>query len=149
MSKQYAPAGKEYDMENKEKYIRVGTTLYKIVRRPLISGDYIEEKILWSYEALRQDYGKNNLPEIEKYDGFCIIPSHINYQQIYGTFLNQYEPIRYSGDMHPVIPAICTHLLNYHFDKVIFFFLNSHLLTRFCVMYRSFDPGRHQPRFLR
>ena len=21
----------------------------------------------------------------------------------------------YSGDMHPVIPAICTHLLNYHF----------------------------------
>ena len=54
-------------MENKEKYIRVGTTLYKIVRRPLISGDYIEEKILWSYEALRQDYGKNNLPEIEKY----------------------------------------------------------------------------------
>lgn len=73
MSKQYAPAGKEYDMENKEKYIRVGTTLYKIVRRPLISGDYIEEKILWSYEALRQDYGKNNLPEIEKYDGFCII----------------------------------------------------------------------------
>ncbi|MDP3445064.1 MAG: hypothetical protein Q8T08_19560, partial [Ignavibacteria bacterium] len=23
--------------------------------------------------TLRQDYGKNNLPEIEKYDGFCII----------------------------------------------------------------------------
>jgi len=31
------------------KYIRVGTTLYKIVRRPLISGDYIEDKIVWSY----------------------------------------------------------------------------------------------------
>ncbi|HBB00392.1 MAG: helicase [Bacteroidetes bacterium GWD2_45_23] len=82
-------------MENKREYIRVGTTLYKIVRRPLISGDFIEEKILWSYEALRQDYGKNNLPEIEKYDGFCIIPSHINYQQVYGTFLNQYEPVNH------------------------------------------------------
>ncbi|MFA5433941.1 MAG: hypothetical protein WC319_13940, partial [Candidatus Paceibacterota bacterium] len=44
-----------------------------------------------------------------------------------------YTHDRYSGDMHPVIPAICTHLLNYHFDKVIFFFLNSHLLTRFYV----------------
>lgn len=76
-----------------EKYIRVGTTLYKIVQRPLISGDYIEEKIPWSYEALRQDYGKNNLPEFEKYDGFCIIPNHINYKQVYGTYLNQYEPI--------------------------------------------------------
>ncbi len=95
MSKRYEPAGKEYAMENKEKYIRVGTTLYKIVRRPLISGDYIEEKILWSYEALRQDYGKNNLPEIEKYDGFCIIPNHIDYMQVYGTYLNQYEPINH------------------------------------------------------
>ena len=95
MSKRYEPVGKECDMGNKEKYIRVGTTLYKIVQRPLISGDYIEEKIIWSYEALRQDYGKNNLPEIEKYDGFCIIPNHIDYLQVYGTYLNQYEPINY------------------------------------------------------
>jgi hypothetical protein len=78
-----------------EKYIRVGTTLYKLVYRPLISGDFIEEKILWSYEALRQDYGKNNLPEIEKYDGFCIIPNHIDYKQIHGTYLNQYEPVNH------------------------------------------------------
>ena len=95
MSRLFAPAGKEYGMENKEKYIRVGTTLYKIVQRPLISGDYIEEKIIWNYEVLRQDYGKNNLPEIEKYDGFCIIPNHINYKQVYGTYLNQYEPINH------------------------------------------------------
>src|SRR5690554_8119366 len=80
-------------MEDKREYFRVGTTLYKNVRRPLISGDFIEEKIVWSYEALRQDYGKNSLPEIGKYDGFCIIPSHIDYRQVYGTFINQYEPI--------------------------------------------------------
>lgn len=43
---------------NSGKYIRVGTTLYKIVQRPLISGDYIEEKIPWSNETLRQDYGE-------------------------------------------------------------------------------------------
>jgi hypothetical protein len=79
----------------KEKYIRIGTSLYKVVQRPLISGDFIEEKILWSYETLRQDYGKNNLPEIEKYDGFCIIPDHVNYRQIHGTYLNQYEPINH------------------------------------------------------
>jgi phage/plasmid-associated DNA primase len=79
----------------KEKYIRIGTTLYKVVQRPLISGDYIEEKIPWSYETLRQDYGKNNLPEVEKYDGFCIIPDHIHYNKVYGTYLNQYEPIPY------------------------------------------------------
>ena len=112
MSKQYAQAGKEYAMENKEKYIRVGTALYKIVRRPLISGDYIEEKILWSYETLRQDYGKNNLPEIEKYDGFCIIPDHVNYQQVHGTYLNQYEPISHVPSMgeFPNIKNFLTHI---------------------------------------
>lgn len=95
-----------------EKYIRVGTTLYKIVQRPLISGDYIEEKIIWSYEALRQDYGKNNLPEIEKYDGFCIIPNHIDYMQVYGTYLNQYEPINHipcEGDF-PYIRMFLEHI---------------------------------------
>ena len=99
-------------MGNKREYIRVGTTLYKNVRRPLISGDFIEEKIVWSYEALRQDYGKNSLPEIGKYDGFCIIPSHIDYRQVYGTFLNQYEPIGHTPceDDFPYIRLFLEHI---------------------------------------
>lgn len=40
----------------------------------------------------------------------------------------------YSGDMHPLIPVKCTHLLNYQFDKVILFFLNCLLLTRFYAL---------------
>ncbi len=95
-----------------EKFLRVGTTLYKTVHRPLISGDYIEEKIPWSYETLRQDYGKNNLPEIDKYDGFCIIPDHINYKQVHGKYLNQYEPINHTptaGDF-PYIRSFLTHI---------------------------------------
>jgi hypothetical protein len=71
---------KEKELQDEGWYIRVGTTLYKIVRRPLISGDYVEDKVVWSYETLRQDFGKNNLPEIEKYDGFCIISGNVNYQ---------------------------------------------------------------------
>ncbi|MDF9829493.1 primase-helicase family protein [Parabacteroides sp. PF5-6] len=95
-----------------EKFLRVGTTLYKTVHRPLISGDYIEEKIPWSYETLRQDYGKNNLPEIDKYDGFCIIPDHIDYKQVHGKYLNQYEPINHvptEGDF-PYIRSFLTHI---------------------------------------
>jgi phage/plasmid-associated DNA primase len=29
------------------------------------------------------------LPEI----GFCIIPDHVHYKQVHGTYLNQYEPV--------------------------------------------------------
>ncbi|GAB6013071.1 primase-helicase family protein [Viscerimonas tarda] len=76
-------------------YIRVGTTLYKIVRRPLMSGDFIEERRVWNYETLRQDHSKDFISRIEKYDGFCSVPDHISYQRSIGTFLNQYEPIPY------------------------------------------------------
>ena len=62
-------------MGNKREYIRVGTTLYKNVRRPLISGDFIEEKIVWSYEALRQDYGKNSLPKSGNTTDFVSYPA--------------------------------------------------------------------------
>ncbi|MDR2626971.1 MAG: DUF5906 domain-containing protein [Dysgonamonadaceae bacterium] len=77
------------------RYIRVGTTLYKIVRRPLISGDFIEERRIWNYETLRQDHSKNFISQIEKYDGFCSVPDHIHYRRTIGTFLNQYEPVNY------------------------------------------------------
>ena len=74
-------------------YIRVGTTYYKKVNIPLISGDKLEKLIYWSSECIRQDHGKDALARIIKYDGFCHMPSHINYKAIVGNFLNKYEPI--------------------------------------------------------
>lgn len=79
--------------ETTDKYLRVGTNLYKIVRRPLMSKDFIEECRPWNYETLRQDHSKDFISTIEKYDGFCSVPDHVNYQRSIGKFLNQYEPI--------------------------------------------------------
>jgi hypothetical protein len=66
----------------------------------------------WSYETLRQDFGKNSLPEIEKYDGFCIIPDHVDYRQTYGTYLNQYESINHipAPGGFPHIRSFLTHI---------------------------------------
>ncbi|WP_165044006.1 primase-helicase family protein [Dysgonomonas sp. ZJ709] len=86
-----------------DKYLRVGTNLYKIVRRPLISKDFIEERRPWNYETLRQDHSKDFISTIEKYDGFCSVPDHVNYQRSIGKFLNQYEPIP-----HKPIEGSCT-----------------------------------------
>lgn len=76
-----------------DKYIRVATTLYKIVRKPLLSGDFMEMRVVWNYETFRRDHSTDTMPTIEKYDGFCCVPSHTNYQRTIGTFLNDYEPI--------------------------------------------------------
>lgn len=95
-------------MKEKEsdRYIRVGTTLYKIVQRPLMSGDFIEERRPWNYETLRQDHSKDFISQIEKFDGFCSVPDHVNYQRSIGKFLNQYDPINYApqlGDCPTII----------------------------------------------
>ena len=81
----------------KEEFIRVGTTLYKIVEQPKLNGGYVRKRIVWNNETLRQDSGKDYIGSVPKYDGFCTVPEHLNYRPIVGKFLNLYEPI----DHHP------------------------------------------------
>ena len=77
----------------KEEFIRVGTTLYKLVNQPRLNGGYVKKRIVWNNETLRQDYGKHYLATVPKYDGFCTVPEHVSYQPVVGKFLNLYEPI--------------------------------------------------------
>ena len=79
-------------MEN-ENFIRVGTILYKIVNQPRVTGGFVKKRIAWNVETLRQDHGKDFLATVPKYDGFCTVPNHVNYQQVVDKFLNLYEPI--------------------------------------------------------
>ncbi len=82
-----------------DRYIRVGTTLYKVVQQPLQNGGIRECRKVWGYETLRQDHSKDFISQIEKFDGFCCVPDHINYQRTIGAFLNDYEPI----DVQPLL----------------------------------------------
>lgn len=77
----------------KEEFIRVGTTLYKIVEQPRLNGGYVRKRIAWNNETLRQDYGKDYIGSVPKYDGFWTVPEHIGYRPVVGKFLNLYEPI--------------------------------------------------------
>src|SRR5690606_26657197 len=77
-------------------FIRVRTTYYKLVKKPLLSGDFIETLVPWTLEIIKQDYGtdwREVFKSIPKYDGFCNIPSHTNYQRSFNRFYNQYEPL--------------------------------------------------------
>ena len=77
----------------REEFIRVSTTLYKIVNQPRINGGFVKKRIVWNNETLRQDYGKDFIATVPKYDGFCTVPNHVNYQPVVDKFLNLYEPI--------------------------------------------------------
>ena len=43
-------------------FIRVGTTLYKIVNQPRINGGFVKKRIVWNNETLRQDMARISLP---------------------------------------------------------------------------------------
>ncbi len=102
----------------KEESIRVGTTLYKIVEQPRLNGGYVKKRIPWNNETLRQDYGKDYIGSVPKYDGFCTVPEHIGYRPVIGKFLNLYEPIYHQpqeGDF-PSIRSLVEHIFGEQYE---------------------------------
>lgn len=103
---------------NKEEFIRVGTTLYKLVNQPRLNGGYVKKRIVWNNETLRQDYGKHFLATVPKYDGFCTVPDHVNYRPVVDKFRNLYEPINYKpmeGDF-PSIHSLVEHIFGEQYE---------------------------------
>lgn len=101
-----------------EEYIRVGTTLYKVVNQPCASGGYEKRRVIWNNSTLRQDYGKNYLATVPKYDGFCTVPDHLNYRKEIDGFLNLYEPIEHTpqiGDF-PNIRSLVLHIFGEQYN---------------------------------
>lgn len=82
--------------ELKYPYIRVGTSYYKRIKKPLLSGDFLEILAPWSLEIIKQDYGRKwseVFDEIPKFDGFTNIPAHSQYSRMHHGFYNKYEPL--------------------------------------------------------
>lgn len=105
-------------MDKDIEYVRVGTQLYKIVHVPTLQGDEEEQLIPWKYGTLKQDYAKDDMPVIPKYDGFCTIPSHTDYQPAVGNFLNLYKPISHEpaeGEF-PHVEALMRHIFEEQYE---------------------------------
>ena len=105
-------------LRNESPFVRVGTTLYKIVNQPRLNGGYVKKRIVWNNETLRQDYGKDYLANVPKYDGFCTVPDHVNYRQVIDNFLNLYEPIGHrpkEGDFSH-IQALLHHIFGEQYE---------------------------------
>lgn len=105
-------------IEMTDEYVRVGTTLYKIVFQPLINGTFAKRRVPWSMETLRYDHGKDFIASVPKYDGFCTVPSHVDYKRNIGSFLNLYEPITHipQKGKFPHIQELIHHIFGEHYE---------------------------------
>jgi hypothetical protein len=78
-----------------KEYIRVGTEYFKLVDFPLMSGDSSKSLIKWNKQTIIDDFDKESLKRIKKYETFCTFPSHVTYQREINNFYNKYEPLSY------------------------------------------------------
>jgi len=79
----------------KNNYLRIGTDYYKKGLVPLYSGDTYSTLLKWKKSEIITDEGKDFIHQIDKYDGFCLIPSHKNYKQEVQGYYNNYEKIEH------------------------------------------------------
>ena len=88
------------------------------MNQPHISGGFVKKRIVWNYETLRQDYGKDFLATVPKYDGFCTVPNHVNYQPVVDKLLNLYEPIGHQpkeGEF-PHVESLIIHIFGERYE---------------------------------
>lgn len=95
--------------------MRVGTEFYKKTETP--EGKTILQK--WNRQTLIDDYGKESIAKVKKYDSFCIIPSHNQFEQVVNNCYNQYQQLSYElkeGNNYPNIIQFLKHIFGEQFE---------------------------------
>ena len=105
-------------MKDIKQYIRVGVDYFKEVTIPMSSED-VKTLKRWNKQTIIDDFGKKSIAEITKYEGFCFIPDHINFQKSINGFYNSYEPISYKLEPNGTwdkIDMLLRHVFAEHYD---------------------------------
>ena len=74
------------------KYIRVGNDYYKIIQQPDAKKQLVEVIKGRNKATIVDDHGKDFCKHIKKYEDFCLIPDHFNYQPVHYNHYNLYSP---------------------------------------------------------
>lgn len=105
-------------IESECPYIRVGTDYYREVLRPQANGTTCKCLVYWKASTIKGDHGKDYLNDVPKYDCFCTVPSHTDYNKIIGNAYNLYEPITHKpmpGDWS-AIDGLLRHIFGEHYE---------------------------------
>jgi len=87
-------------MLNKSEFIRVGVKYFKVISK--VDQNGIKRKILkvWDRNVLIDDYGKDILDTVEKFDDFTMVPSNTDYQPLIGNNYNLYRPFTHKNNFY-------------------------------------------------
>lgn len=89
-------------------YFRVGTQYFKFVSVPNQYKQLERQFHAWDKGTIQDDHSKSFLKHIPKYQAFCNVPDHINYQQVINSCFNVYNPLEYQPADEPCTLDDCT-----------------------------------------
>jgi hypothetical protein len=132
-----------------KQYIRVGIDYYKETTIPM-TGEDIKVLRRWNKQTIIDDEGKDVIKDILKYDGFCFIPAHDNFQKTINGFYNRYEPISYQIDSKgnwEKIEVLLRHIFGDQFDLGIDYLTllwqhPTQVLPIFCLVSEERNTGK-------
>lgn len=79
-------------------YARIGDHYYELVEKPDMHGNL---QSVWQKRdktTITDDHKKEILKHIPKYNTFCCVPDHANYQRIINNCFNSYHPFEHEPD---------------------------------------------------
>ncbi|HRN79990.1 MAG TPA: DUF5906 domain-containing protein [Ferruginibacter sp.] len=93
-------------------YFRVGDDYYKIIKVPNQFGTDEIQFQQRRKSTIVDDHGKSLPNHIPKYESFCNIPSHTNFQRVIKNCFNVYSPLDVQPDEEPCGPDDCPAIIN-------------------------------------
>lgn len=94
-------------------YCRVRTDYYKFVHVPNKYEQLERQLVIWTKSTVIDDHGKDFLKHIPKYQEFCNVPNHINYQQVVNGCFNLYSPLDYKPTEEMATSDDCKTILSF------------------------------------
>lgn len=100
-------------------YIRVGVKYYKKLYTPQADGQTLLNLKEWTRHIIEMDHGKDYVKQIERYEDWCYVPEHIEYQQSINGFYNRYYALNHipeKGNCNHTLKFI-KHIFGEHYER--------------------------------
>lgn len=94
-------------------YFRAGVIYYKFVEIPNQYEQLERTFHQWTKQTITDDFGQKFIKHIPKYEAFCNVPNHFNFQAVINNCFNVYAPLDFEPDEDECTEENCPTIINF------------------------------------
>lgn len=136
-------------LKEADDYFRIGDTYYKFVHVPNKYSHLEKTFHVRQKGTIIDDFGKHFIDDVQKYEAFCNIPSHTEYNMIVHNCFNVYSPFSHEpepGNCDASL-AFMRHIFEEHYEMgldylQLLYQKPTHILPILCLVSRENNTGK-------